>query len=377
MRERLLLYYIVVVVAAYHIMMIDRTAHHDDDDDDDDDRFVPSVCETPVPSKTEEDSVIEGGKGRPEDDPTIPQDDTLNSSTCTSSSCNESHDHYHDLSRQLEYYFSTANLKVDTYLQTLRSLNDGCVPIPILANFSKVQMIVAQISNESSSKKESNRIVALSESSSESSSSSSSPPPPPHTNSHHNNITERTSSSVSSCSCSTRSCPTDDPKVSCNKSNSNNSSKAQLRVLQELQQDEEQRRIDAILHVVQHSQYCPSLQIYTIDCRTGKIITSSSSTSSKSILALGYKEGYVIPKESDTLVSNHDVVATSRTTTTPTLSSSSSSSSSFSNALDGTNTLILRDVHPNVDEIEIRSLLESVNDCPIVVQMVPDVADCW
>lgn len=372
MRERLLLYYkVVVVVVAYHIMMIDRSAHHDDDDDDD--RFVPSVCETPAPSKTEEDSVIEGGKGRPDDDPTIPQDDTLNSSTCTSSSCNESHDYYHDLSQQLEYYFSTANLKVDTYLQTLRSLNDGCVPIPILANFSKVQMIVAQISNESSSKKESNRIVALSESSSESSSSSLSPPPPPHTNSPHNNITERTSSSVSSsssCSCSTRSCPTDDPKVSCNKSNSNNSSKAQLRVLQELQQDEEQRRIDAILHVVQHSQYCPSLQIYTIDCRTGKIITSSSSTSSKSILALGYKEGYVIPKESDTLVSNHDVVATSRTTTTPTLSSSS-------NALDGTNTLILRDVHPNVDEIEIRSLLESVNDCPIVVQMVPDVADCW
>jgi La domain len=47
------------------------------------------------------------------------------------------------LALQLEYYFSTHNLSKDTYLQTLRSLNDGCVPARILANFGKVKSIAA------------------------------------------------------------------------------------------------------------------------------------------------------------------------------------------------------------------------------------------
>jgi La domain len=45
------------------------------------------------------------------------------------------------LARQLEYYFSTANLAKDTYLSTLRSLNDGYVPVSIIANFGKVQAL--------------------------------------------------------------------------------------------------------------------------------------------------------------------------------------------------------------------------------------------
>jgi len=45
------------------------------------------------------------------------------------------------LARQLEFYFSPANLPRDTYLQTLQSLNDGYVPISIIANFAKVQAI--------------------------------------------------------------------------------------------------------------------------------------------------------------------------------------------------------------------------------------------
>lgn len=45
------------------------------------------------------------------------------------------------LARQLEYYFSPTNLAHDTYLQTLQSLNDGHVPISIVANFAKVQAI--------------------------------------------------------------------------------------------------------------------------------------------------------------------------------------------------------------------------------------------
>ena len=45
------------------------------------------------------------------------------------------------LARQLEFYFSPANLPRDTYLQTLQSLNDGYVPISIIANFAKVRAI--------------------------------------------------------------------------------------------------------------------------------------------------------------------------------------------------------------------------------------------
>ncbi|KAG7368565.1 La domain containing protein [Nitzschia inconspicua] len=46
------------------------------------------------------------------------------------------------LAKQLEYYFSTVNLEKDTYLSTLRSLNDGYVPVSIIANFGKVQSLV-------------------------------------------------------------------------------------------------------------------------------------------------------------------------------------------------------------------------------------------
>jgi len=46
------------------------------------------------------------------------------------------------LARQVEYYFSTTNLEKDTYVSTLRSLNDGYVPISIIANFGKVRSLV-------------------------------------------------------------------------------------------------------------------------------------------------------------------------------------------------------------------------------------------
>lgn len=46
------------------------------------------------------------------------------------------------LARQVEYYFSTTNLDRDTYVSTLRSLNDGYVPVTIIANFGKVRSLV-------------------------------------------------------------------------------------------------------------------------------------------------------------------------------------------------------------------------------------------
>mmetsp|Transcript_34442 Transcript_34442/g.39248 ORF Transcript_34442/g.39248 Transcript_34442/m.39248 type:complete len:500 (+) Transcript_34442:345-1844(+) len=51
------------------------------------------------------------------------------------------------LSQQLEYYFSTENLSKDTYLRTLRELNDGYVPASILANFGKVRLLLQQQHN--------------------------------------------------------------------------------------------------------------------------------------------------------------------------------------------------------------------------------------
>lgn len=53
------------------------------------------------------------------------------------------------LAKQLEYYFSQQNLVTDTYVQTLRTLNDGCVPVSILANFAKVKAILMTAEEES------------------------------------------------------------------------------------------------------------------------------------------------------------------------------------------------------------------------------------
>lgn len=52
---------------------------------------------------------------------------------------------YAQLARQLEYYFSEKNLSTDTYLQTLRQLNDDCVPVSILANFAMVKRLVMSL----------------------------------------------------------------------------------------------------------------------------------------------------------------------------------------------------------------------------------------
>ena len=90
------------------------------------------------------------------------QDETVSSSTTTttgenSQSCSEApsssnqstvttlsapgNEVLQRLGKQVEYYFSTTNLAKDTYLSTLRSLNDGYVPISIIANFGKVRSI--------------------------------------------------------------------------------------------------------------------------------------------------------------------------------------------------------------------------------------------
>ena len=72
--------------------------------------------------------------------------------------------------------------------------------------------------------------------------------------------------------------------------------------------------------------------------------------------------------------SNNSRLTTWKQTSMTTTSSSSPSSSP---SLDETNTIILRDVHPLVTETEIRALLDSVKDGPTIIQIKPDIADCW
>jgi hypothetical protein len=73
-----------------------------------------------------------------------------NTSSETASYGEEEHDSVllASLARQLEFYFSPANLFRDTYLQTLQSLNDGYVPVVILANFAKVQALCVSRSEQ-------------------------------------------------------------------------------------------------------------------------------------------------------------------------------------------------------------------------------------
>ena len=49
---------------------------------------------------------------------------------------------FQQLLQQLQFYLSPDNLRTDTYLQTLQRLNDGCVPVHILANFAKIKALL-------------------------------------------------------------------------------------------------------------------------------------------------------------------------------------------------------------------------------------------
>ena len=187
------------------------------------------------------------------------------------------------LARQIEYYLSTENLATDTYLQTLRKLNDGCVPVSILANFAKVKAILKPSNHKSKA------------------------------------------------------------------SNHSNAAAAQKLLLQE-----EEARIHAVLQAV--NEYTDLLKIHSIDTATGKITTDETPSSALTILVVGVPQ----PLSS-----------------TMTSMSMTRASSSASMPLPETSTIILRDVDPVVTEEEVRGLLESVQNCAPVLQVVADVANCW
>ena len=267
---------------------------------------------------------------------------------------------YKALARQIEYYFSSQNLMADTYLQTLRELNDGCVPVSIIANFSKVKTIVSPLILQ---KKHRTFSMMLSST---------------HTS---NGISSTGSTSLG-----------DDVSNVPLKNNNNNNSALQLSSLSSKAHrmlKEEQRRVDAVVHIMQQT-YCDHLQIYSIDSRTGIISSnqqntsdnsnnnndvssassSSSNTTTNTISAIGFKPGYGI--EQTVLVKNERINNKSDI-----IESNTTTLSSTSVSLDETNTLIIRDVDSNVSESEIRSIFDMISDCPTIVKVVPDIAACW
>jgi hypothetical protein len=181
------------------------------------------------------------------------------------------------LARQLEYYFSEQNLAKDTYLQTLRELNDGCVPVTILANFANVQAILTPCSNPA------------------------------------------------------------------------------------LLLQEEELRMHAILQAV-NEYYTDVLKVHSIDTATGKIATDDTPSSAITILAVGPV-----------------VVRNSGGALLPSGSSVSSLQQHYADnsCNNSNNMIILRDVHPVVTEAEVKGLLDEIENCPPVVSIVSDVANCW
>jgi hypothetical protein len=170
------------------------------------------------------------------------------------------------LARQLEYYFSTRNLSRDTYVQTLRSLNDGCVPVSILASFSKVKVIV---------------------------------------------------------------------------------------------NGDDESRLHAILQAA--TEYSDLLQVSSIETATGKITTDDTPSSATTILAIGPAGREPLALGEDKLRKSQSVASISSYESSPGVS---------------TNTIILREVHPDVTEVEVRELF-NFEGCPTIDCIWPDVACCW
>lgn len=163
------------------------------------------------------------------------------------------------LATQIEYYFSENNLAKDTYLQTLRSLNDGCVPANIIANFTKVKQILYFCTDE-------------------------------------------------------------------------------------------QARLQAVLHVA--TEVSKHLRVVMIDTNTGKECAQRNEQEQQqqhAILAIG-------TKQREPLQSN--VLYNSNANTT------------------NTQTIILRDMHPEITEQEVKTLFD-FDTCPAILSLHCDVANCW
>jgi hypothetical protein len=186
------------------------------------------------------------------------------------------------LSRQLEHYFSSTNLAKDTYLQTLRELNDGCVPVKILAGFAKIKAILGGGDSDA----------------------------------------------------------------------------------------EEDWRARAIVQVIQQLHAPRLLELQMIDKQTGKQVSTTTMIDDQRTMPIIETVSTLMAVGVVTTCSTHppsDAVAVPRsTTTTPSTTTTMSG-----------NTIILRDVPMCVTQEEVRGLLDEIDECPPIVSIMPEVANCW
>ncbi len=118
---------------------------------------------------------------------------------------------------------------------------------------------------------------------------------------------------------------------------------------------EEEARMDMIVRSIQQSE-TSILQVEEIDTLTGKILKESDDRHARNTI-----EGIRVKPGID-------------------LSMGSSGETNVSNSLSETvaKTILLRDVHPDVSEEQVRHLLlNEVVNCPPVVSVHRDVANCW
>ncbi len=118
---------------------------------------------------------------------------------------------------------------------------------------------------------------------------------------------------------------------------------------------EEEARMDMIVRSIQQSE-TSILQVEEIDTVTGKILAESDDRHARNTIdGIRIKPGIE-------------------------LSTGSSGESNVSNSLSESvaKTVLLRDVHPDVSEEQVLHLmLNEVVDCPLVVSVHRDVANCW
>mmetsp|Transcript_51235 Transcript_51235/g.123693 ORF Transcript_51235/g.123693 Transcript_51235/m.123693 type:complete len:649 (-) Transcript_51235:159-2105(-) len=286
---------------------------------------------------------------------------------------------YKTLARQLEYYFCTKNLLRDTYVQTLRSLNDGCVPVSILVGFGKAGTITAALTATLKTMKE----------------LSSSPNQTEKKNSKDAEAENKTTADTAPVSS-----PCDDAEVVIDVDSEDLTSIAMQ-----------------IVHTVA-TKYSVLLDMFKIDTETGKKVgADDGQQKEKQQLqrpwrwAVGTVSGHPIPMQkiesyvpplapadttaqSSVSAAGYVPAALVAPTQPPTLdnaaaggmSSTTTTASTFRHQI--ANTIILRDV-PTIDSNEstIRNLFASLREkeevdddlssCPAIVEAHLDVHDCW
>jgi hypothetical protein len=140
---------------------------------------------------------------------------------------------------------------------------------------------------------------------------------------------------------------------------------------------QEEYRMHAILQAV-NEYYTDVLQIYSIDAATGKIATDDTPSSANTILAVGPRHN---PQGDVSARPGHDTLVSCQSSSSLTpldqypRSPTTTICCNITTSTDST--IILRDVDPRVTGEEVHGLLQEIEDCPPVLNIVSDVANSW